>query len=243
MGAATTPRHLNQICTSWTRLRLTASGDEAAKVIAFRATVEKYREAVWRRIYAKLGKADVDAVNEIYQEFFLKLLAGKLAGATPSKGRFRDYIDQTLDRMVSDHYRGKQRGPKACDALESLAGPMDRDEVAADREALIREAWSSLWQIELRTGKPLHTALRLSKVEALSNREIAERLRRRGGRLPSPNKVSQYLGEAREKFAESLVQSTVAMTAAETRDEIEEALAKLGLLDFCRGARKRYRLW
>ena len=60
-------------------------------------------DAVTRYIHLKVR--DTHLADEVLQEFWTKLLTGKLAGADKNKGRFRDYLRTVLHRLIIDHFR------------------------------------------------------------------------------------------------------------------------------------------
>ena len=55
--------------------------------------------------YIHLKVRDRHLADEVLQEFWTKLLTGKLAGADKTKGRFRDYLRTVLHRLIIDHFR------------------------------------------------------------------------------------------------------------------------------------------
>ncbi len=68
--------------------------------------ISRYHDAVER--YLRLKIRDRNLADEVFQEFWTKLLAGKLAGADQTKGRFRDYLRTVLHRLIVDHFRGRK---------------------------------------------------------------------------------------------------------------------------------------
>ena len=68
--------------------------------------VGRYHDAVTRYIHLKVR--DKHLADEVLQEFWTKLLTGKLAGADKSKGRFRDYLRTVLHRLIIDHFRTRK---------------------------------------------------------------------------------------------------------------------------------------
>ena len=71
--------------------------------------VGRYHDAVTRYIHLKVR--DKHLADEVLQEFWTKLLTGKLAGADKSKGRFRDYLRTVLHRLIIDHFRTRKLQP------------------------------------------------------------------------------------------------------------------------------------
>ena len=65
--------------------------------------IGRYHDAVER--YLRLKLRDQNLADEVFQEFWTKLLTHKLAGADNNKGRFRDYLRTVLHRLIIDHAR------------------------------------------------------------------------------------------------------------------------------------------
>src|ERR1035437_6188321 len=101
-------QHLTDIPTLW-ELVLSAHAqkqDPTNVAEAMSALIARYHDAVEH--YLKLKLRDENLADEVKQEFWTKLLTGKLAGADPSKGRFRDYLRTVLHRLIIDHFRSRK---------------------------------------------------------------------------------------------------------------------------------------
>src|ERR1700716_1521524 len=94
-------KRLTEIPTSWTTIR-TAHTAGPESDTAMSELIGRYHDAVGR--YLKLKLRDENLADEVSQEFWTKLLTHKLAGADPSKGRFRDYLRTVLHRLIIDHF-------------------------------------------------------------------------------------------------------------------------------------------
>src|SRR5262245_31440030 len=95
----TAPRgdRLTTLETSWTKLRAAhLAGPEGQA--AMHDLISRYHDAVER--YLRLKIRDRHLADEVLQEFWTKLLQGKLAGADQNKGRFRDYLRTVLHRLI-----------------------------------------------------------------------------------------------------------------------------------------------
>ena len=92
---------LTEIPTSWTTISSAHSLGPKSQA-AMEELVGRYHDAVTRYIHLKVR--DKHLADEVLQEFWTKLLTGKLAGADKSKGRFRDYLRTVLHRLIIDHY-------------------------------------------------------------------------------------------------------------------------------------------
>src|SRR4051812_48285917 len=147
---------LTEIPTEWTLIRTahtpvpegTPVGPEVA--VAMEQLIGRYHDAVDR--YLKLKLRDQNLADEVSQEFWTKLLTHKLAGADPSKGRFRDYLRTVLHRLIIDHFRSRklQQLPPG-DLLDPSTTDEDFDHVW--RESVIKRVWSRLETYEVSTPK------------------------------------------------------------------------------------------
>src|SRR6187551_2355976 len=99
---------LTTLDTSWTTIR-TAHTSGPAGQAAMRDLIGRYHDAVER--YLRIKLRDQNLADEVFQEFWTKLLTHKLAGADHNKGRFRDYLRTVLHRLIIDHFRTKKQVP------------------------------------------------------------------------------------------------------------------------------------
>ena len=97
--------HLTELETSWTTIRTAhIAGPEGQAAMG--ELIGRYHDAVLR--YLRLKLRDSNLADEVFQEFWTKLLTHKLAGADCNKGRFRDYLRTVLHRLIIDHFRGRK---------------------------------------------------------------------------------------------------------------------------------------
>ena len=123
---------LSRITTIWTTIREAheTDGDDAAR--ARRDLVERYQGAAFRYLLGALR--DVDAAEEVFQEFALRVVVGRFSGADAEKGRFRDYL-RTISISIC---LGSER-PNQCQLTpdESIpsgtAGRANRDQTSRER--------------------------------------------------------------------------------------------------------------
>jgi hypothetical protein len=116
----------------------------------------------------------------------------------------------------------------------------DRRFLESWREDLMARAWVALLGLEVRTGQPYHTVLRL-RVEhpELHSPELAERLSAVLGRSISAGGLRQALQRSRDRYVGFLVEEVAGSLASPTADQLEQELGELGLLDQCRPALRR----
>lgn len=220
---------ISQITTAWTLLRRArGDGDEARA--ARELLVARYRGAALRYLRKAVGDADAD---DIAQELTVALLDGKLQGADPAKGRFRNYFRRVLSNLIARHFR-RTRG-QSLDQAPEPAVPLPEDETfdAAWREQLLERTWAALKEVR----HAWYEALRL-KVEQpdLRSPALAEALAQRLGRPQSAEAARQALHRAREQFAELLLDEVAHSLERPSADALGEELAALGLLEQCRSA-------
>jgi RNA polymerase sigma-70 factor (ECF subfamily) len=216
------------------------SPDEARA--ARQQLLERYSDAIQRYLHNVLH--DPYAADEVFQEFALQLVHGKLGGADPQRGRFRYFVKGTLFHLIAD-YRQKQRdwpGPLPADAAALLAASSDEAQsdrlfVESWRDELLARAWSALSAIEAQTGQPFYAVLRFrADHPELKSPQLAEALSAQLGKPLTAVGVRQTLHRAREKFGELLLDEVIHSLDHASPEQVEAELAELGLLDYCRPA-------
>jgi RNA polymerase sigma factor (sigma-70 family) len=218
---------LTQISTIWTTIGSAHTPGPQSQA-AMEELVGRYHDAVTRYIHLKVR--DNHLADEVLQEFWKKLLEGKLAGADKSKGRFRDYLRTVLHRLIIDHFRTRKLQPlPPGDLLDSSRPDEDFDRVW--REAVLTRVWSRLETYQAATPKNRYaTVLQLRRdFPKASIDDIAEKL---GGitRTPvSPEAFRKNLQRARAKFIELLVQELRETIHPTNTEDIEAEIFDLGL--------------
>jgi RNA polymerase sigma-70 factor (ECF subfamily) len=235
--------HLSQIPTLWSVVRR-AHGDRATQLQqAQESLIERYGGAARRYLLGALRNED--AADEVYQDFVLKFLRGDFRSADPEKGRFRSFLKTTLYRMIVDHQRAKKRSPTPQlpdDRITPVAAeepPREEDEAFTRswREALLAKAWQALEHQQQETGKPVYAVLRY-RVDhpELRSPELAAGLSDQLGREITPANVRVMLHRARERFAQLLLDEVEQSLDEPSRDDLEEELIDLQLIEYCRDA-------
>jgi RNA polymerase sigma-70 factor (ECF subfamily) len=235
---------LNLITTVWSLVCRAhqGTGDE---VNAARAQLlERYGGAVQRYLHKLLPQPD--AADDVFQEFALQLVRGKLRGADPQHGQFRQFIKGTLFHLVADHRQQQQRWPQPLPADGALVAAPAAEEcdqlfVESWRDELLARAWESLRHFETTSDQPHFTVLRFrSDHQDLHSPELAARLAESLHRPLTAVAVRQLLHRAREKFAEFLLEQVTHSLANATAAQLEQELIAVGLLDYCRPALARF---
>jgi RNA polymerase sigma-70 factor (ECF subfamily) len=185
---------------------------------------------------------DVNVAEDLTQEFALRFIQGRFSQVDREQGRFRSYVKGALFRLVQDHYRAQGRALKAV-PLESDEPMAAHDEHAAAEQAfsdswraeLLSRAWKALAQVEADTGQPYHELLRRRVDQPeLSSAQLSEELSNKLGRTFTSAGVRQLIHRAREKFAELLLDDIRQSLEDAPMERIEEELAELNLLKYCK---------
>ncbi len=239
-------QHLSMIETLWSVVR-SGSPDRPDASAAQRQLLNRYGPSV--RLYLKACLRDPDAVDEVYQEFALRLVRGDFRTADPKRGRFRYYVKSVVYRLMIDHYRSHKRQQRHVslqqDPVASVSGADDETDVAFNhswRQGTLDQAWDSLAHVESDGGPPYHTAM-IVRVENpdWSSDELARELSQRLGRPLNSGAARVMLHRARERFADALIMSIAQSLQQASFDSIEEELLELNLMSYCRSALQRYR--
>jgi RNA polymerase sigma-70 factor (ECF subfamily) len=236
-------RCLNQISTLWSLVCRANQGPVEEARSAQKQLLERYGGAIRR--YLRSVMNDADAAEEIFQEFALELCHGKLRGANPQRGRFRNFVKGTLFHLIASYRRQRRSWPQALPAAEvaqpnpEVADP-ERQFVESWRDELLARAWALLGEVEAENGPPYYSVLRFrADHPTLRSGQMAEQLRSRLGRAFTPAGVRQLLHRAREKYAAFLLDEVSNSLDSPTPDQLEEELVELGLLEYCRPALER----
>jgi RNA polymerase sigma factor (sigma-70 family) len=219
--------HLTELETSWTTIR-TAHTPGPEGQAAMGQLIGRYHDAVHR--YLRLKLRDSNLADEVFQDFWTKLLTHKLAGADHNKGRFRDYLRTVLHRLIIDHFRGRKLQPlPPGDLLDPSQPDADYDRVW--REAVLRRALSRLETYEAQTPKNRYASVLSLRREnpKLSIEEIAAQLSEKIGSRVSPESFRKTLQRARSKFFELLLQELRETIHPATDEDIEAEIQALGL--------------
>jgi RNA polymerase sigma-70 factor (ECF subfamily) len=237
-------QRLSGISTLWSVVCRAHQGSAEAANSARKQLFERYGGAIYRYLREILRNAD--AVDEVFQEFALQLVQGRLRGADPQRGRFRNFVKGTLFHLIAD-YRQQQRkwAQLLPDQGATLAAPSEevlseRQFVESWRDELLAHTWAELAKFEARSGRLYYAVLRFRADHLdLPSSQLAEQLTRQLGQPFTAVGVRQTLHRAREKFADLLLDEVVHALEDPTAEQLEQELADLGLLEYCRPALER----
>jgi RNA polymerase sigma-70 factor (ECF subfamily) len=237
-------QHLSQMSTQWTMVFQAHSGDPDEAHVAASQLMCRYAGAVHRYLLKALK--DPNAADELDQEFALRFLRGDFRNSDPNRGRFRDYVKRAVQNLINDYYRRKRpvvsldsRTPEPAQPDTGVA-EFERQFIDSWRKDLLERAWSSLAELEKNTGQPYHTVLR-SKVDHpdLPSAELAGKLSTELNKPLTAGAVRQTLQRSRRKYVDYLLTEVRASLHHPTRDDLEQELADLNLLHYCRPFMKR----
>ncbi|ODT99492.1 MAG: RNA polymerase subunit sigma-70 [Planctomycetes bacterium SCN 63-9] len=218
---------LTEIPTSWTTISSAHTPGPKSQA-AMEDLIGRYHDAVTRFIHLKVR--DRHLADEVLQEFWTKLLTGKLAGADRAKGRFRDYLRTVLHRLIIDHFRTRKLQPlPPGDLLDSTDPDEDFDRVW--REAVLNRVWSRLETYQATTPKNRYaTVLQLRRdFPDASIEEIAEKLGELTRTVVTPEAFRKNLQRARAKFIDLLVQELRETIHPTNAEDVEAEIFDLGL--------------
>lgn len=219
--------NLTDLETSWTTIRNAHCPGPVGQA-AMRELIGRYHDAVER--YLRLKLRDRNLADEVFQEFWTKLLTHKLAGADNNKGRFRDYLRTVLHRLIIDHFRAKKIQPLPPGDLLDPASP-DEDYDRVWREAVIKRVWTRLDTYEVNTPKNRYATvlhLRVGNPNA-SIDELAQQLAEQNRATVTPEAFRKTLQRARTKFLELLIVELRETIHPAEPEDIEAEIFDLGL--------------
>ncbi len=238
--------HLSRIETRWSLVfRAHGRGDDAPD--SLHRLMRRYGGAVRRYLLASLR--DVDAAEELAQEFALRFLRGDFRRADPGKGRFRDFVKRAVYNLMLDHHRSRRRRDRMGHLVEDLpeaAGPdaweheHDRQFTASWRDELLCRTWSALARDQEESGRPFHSLLRLrTDRPQASSAELAEAFTQIGPKRVDATWIRVNLHRARDLFVDLLLKEVAASLDEPDPEHLDSELIELGLYEHCRSALRR----
>lgn len=234
---------LSNIDTSWSLVRRSHESQIDAAVDAQQKLLQLYGSAIKRYLIASLQ--DVEAAEDLFQEFALRFVQGKLKNADPSKGRFRNYVKTVLYRLIADHYRAKSaRNERSLHADESRE-PVSAFNVTEEdqrfliswRDELLARAWQALAELEASSHAMHYSVLRMRANDpTLSSEDLANKLTSQLGKPINSGAARVMVHRARLKYATMLIEVIAESLEEPTRANIEAELIDVRLIDYCRVA-------
>jgi RNA polymerase sigma-70 factor (ECF subfamily) len=202
--------------------------------------IGRYLEVVKRYLGGALRREQrrEEAIDELVQEFGLRVMRGSFRNASSEQGRFRHFLRTALSNLVADYRRGQ--GSKVLPLAEVEVATEDclvREEEYTTmwREQLVQRALVALAEYEQHSGQPLSSVLKLALIEPRpAVVEMARRLSDQMGRMVDEGWVRKRLYLARQKLCELLRREVRQSLEEPTEEAIDEELAEVGLLAYCR---------
>jgi RNA polymerase sigma factor (sigma-70 family) len=234
--------HLHQISTHWSMIfQAHASADPAAPDARANLLL-RYGAAVYHFLLGKVH--DPEAADELCQEFALRLVRGDFHRAHPDRGHFRALLQAALTNLVTDYHRRRQVRhqplPPDSPLLADLEAPADSagtDFARHWRDEMLAQAWEGLARHQDEHGGMQYAVLRgRADHPDLSSTALAEVLADRLGQPLRAEAVRQTLRRARETFADLLRAEVARSLETDEPAAVEQELADLGLLTYCRPA-------
>jgi DNA-directed RNA polymerase specialized sigma24 family protein len=232
-------QRLSRITTLWTVVLKAHRGHGHTVTAAQELLLQRYAGAVYRYLLAAVR--DVHVAEELAQEFALHFLQGKFHAAHPERGRFRDYVKTAVLNLVRKHrHKAARRPANLAPELEVPDASSDADEAdrcfaASWRDELLARTWEALARSDRDSGQLLHAMLWYrTQHPDVSSAQMAEELGPALGKKLTAAGVRQAIHRARARFADLLFQEVGRSLPSDDLDHVEQELADLGLLCYCR---------
>jgi DNA-directed RNA polymerase specialized sigma24 family protein len=202
--------------------------------------LKRYGRAIRAYLVALVGQEADDVLSEIT----IKFLEGKFEHWSPSsgKGRFRDYLKQSVYNAAQDHLRRQRSRGGRHRSLEEVSEPGEEPSPLRDcwlaecRQAVIQGALGALREFQDRhPGNVFHTLVcqlvRWAEEEGKepTAEELGALLGAQRGRSYTVANVRAQKKRARDKFAELLLEEVRSTLEEPTPEGIQEELQFLGL--------------
>lgn len=214
---------IDEISTRWPMIH-----DPAKFVLVYAPAIEGYLRAIVR---------DPDQVEEIRQDFLLRVLQKGFLSSENLKGRFRNYLKAAVRNAAISHLRRKTHGQADPEALaqvpdEPEESPIDQEWLEQWRRCMLDRVWESL-ELHERQNDDNHayTVLKIY-VDHHAQEDSEAMAELAAARLKKPLRADAFrkqLSRARRLFAKLLVQEVVQTIESPTPDRIEEELVEVGL--------------
>jgi len=226
---------LSHISTDWGALKDAHRGDDIARA-AQTLLILRYGPAV-RRYLTRIA-SDAESADDLFQEFGLAIIEGKLKSADPDRGRFRDYVKSVLRHLVAKSHTKRKKATQPAGGesanLETVAAPEQHDELDEPwRDNLLARAWAALAD----ANHSAHDILRFQvENNQLSSKKLAEEWTAKLGKPVKSDGVRQMIRRARKLLALLLIEEVKHSLATPTIDAVIQELEELRLLKYCKSA-------
>ena len=242
------PWRLDAIETQWSLVReahqIHTSQHGESATSARQALVLRYAVAI--RKFVSVMLRDPADVDEVSQDVVLKLMQGDFFRATPSRGRFRDFLKTATRNAVKNFWATRTRRREV--DLDPSQPPLSDDSDQLDqlwirsvRDNILQIAWDRLERYEKEVdGNVSFQVLRIrTNHPDLTTEEVATKLSNLVQREIPANTVRQQIRRARIRFAQFLVEEIAHGLDNCKQESIQNELTELGLLDHIKGVLPR----
>lgn len=221
---------LESISTSWAVLR-----DPHQFVLRYGPAIRGYVESLLRNGHSQ-------DVEEVLQDFLLRVVQRGFFGIDPARGRFRDYLKTCVRNAVVSHLRRKRPVVIAPDQIDALAILAAADSAADTawvehwRRCLLEKAWRELDRHQRRSdGNLYYTVLRAAVDHQNEDSEsLAGRVSEKAGRTISAEAFRKTLSRARRVFAQALLAEVADTLDCTAPESVEQELIDVGLWEYVR---------
>jgi RNA polymerase sigma-70 factor (ECF subfamily) len=199
-----------------------------AELAPFHERIGRYHDLIER--YLRLKLRDTNLADEVFQEFWTRLLTHRIAPADSQTGRFHDTLRTALNRLIIDHFRARKLEPPIPETLLDEATP-DADYEVLWREALMRHALWRLKTYEVDTpGNYFHTVLELRQTHPRTPIEdLAAQFSEQVGDCVTPEAFRKMLQGARSRFLKLLIREVRETILSADPEDIKAEIFALGL--------------
>ena len=232
---------LSNITTHWDELIAAHAGErfdnEVAKLRG--EMLRRYSGCVFQYILA--ATKSHHAAEDLTQEFALRFVRGDFRNANPNQGRFRDYLKVSLRNLISDYFRKKpkERNFDSIDQHEAENTALDSLELNFAeqwRRRVLSITWNALKEFESAKQTQYYTVLFLrTEHPNCSSEELATLFSDQVGKQVKAEWIRQTLRRARLKFSDLLIEEVGKTLNSNSRQEIRDELAELGLKKYVDG--------
>ncbi len=230
---------LSQIRTNWSQLFAAAGTTSESASEAQKSLLLDYSGAVFRYLLGALKNEHT--ASDLAQEFAVRFLRGDFRSVAPEKGRFRDFLKRTLCNLVNDHFRrqmAEQRRVQSVAHEEKFGDDSETDRLFDEDWVIevLRRAWNALEEDQKQNNTQYYNVLRArAESPELNSKQLCESLSKTLAN-PALNEawVRQNVSRARKLFARLLYSEVEKTLKDATPESVEEELAALGLLKYCK---------
>ncbi|WP_157665009.1 RNA polymerase sigma factor [Mariniblastus fucicola] len=245
MNSSSIEQRLSRITTNWDDLIAAHKSDSFDPAAAEQRGIilKRYAECIYQYI---LGATHCHHTTEdLSQDFALRFVRGDFRNANPDRGRFRDYLKRSLRNLVTDFFRRKNSKPAGVDlkgAEANAIGSLDTAFTDQWRRQLLGITWESLKEHESNSGSLYYSVLYLrSQRPKLNSQSLAKEFTEQYQREVTADWFRQTLRRARRKFADLLVQEVGKTIQSDSKQELADELAILGLQKYVEESEPRAR--